>query len=331
MFLNMKLFICIPTFNRPTELELLAKTFLIPAIKSNPSLIQVIIADNSDAMIQKRNESIFYQQANVLYIKNPINLGFGGNIIRLAEAVASQNREGYLWYLSDNDAVNSSSFASLIDTITSFGKNSFPDLIALNYRLKLDLINQDKSEILNDRDLISFQELVEHSFPFLPFILLSTFALSTSLIKPVCISELKKNPHDFTQISLCLLSLKSNSSVYRFQPALIHYQPESKGRFRLPSIFDSYVEALVIAETKFRVSRPEYAKKFLRGLLYIVWRMKRGDLELADYPRSFYLLIAKLRHYPTIRGIALALGGFMPTPIIRAFLKMNQNRLASRN
>ncbi len=89
--------ICIPTYNRPEELintlELVFQAWNKDA--------EIIVIDNaSDIDMESHCRSLLnFTNVEVKFLRNPVNIGAGGNIARVVEHASGD----YIWVLSDDD------------------------------------------------------------------------------------------------------------------------------------------------------------------------------------------------------------------------------------
>jgi GT2 family glycosyltransferase len=168
-----KIAICIPTYNRPTELACLLKSFIQPVLKKYSGTVTGIIADNSDPMIQQINRQNCFEIENLHYSSNEVNLGYGGNVIKLAKL--SRDRAQFLWLCSDNDEVNINEFHKMFE-IANHSEPKF-SLLSLKYHIKCthesENIDTSARKINIPEKSLPFTEFLSNTNqPLLPFILL---------------------------------------------------------------------------------------------------------------------------------------------------------------
>lgn len=103
----MKLEICIPTFNRPANLQrTLAR--LLPQLRDD---VGIAILDNcSEPPVEPLNDE------RVRLIRNRVNIGGDANILRCFEACEAD----YMWLLGDDDAVASDAVDRILASLSEF-------------------------------------------------------------------------------------------------------------------------------------------------------------------------------------------------------------------
>lgn len=127
IFKNMKLSICIPTYNRKDKV-LRQLTKVVSQLSGyNSDEIEVIVSDNcstdgtSDALSKMKNEY------GIKIVTQTSNLGLVGNLYFLFEYATGE----YIWFLSDDDVVDENAVANLMTSISKTHK----DFYLLNFSL----------------------------------------------------------------------------------------------------------------------------------------------------------------------------------------------------
>lgn len=105
--------ICIPTFNRPTQLNRLLRS-IEPVIKE---IFEVVIIDNNSNLRQEVREVVnsfinFYQD-KIRYLENDLNIGFDANV----RLLISKAKGDYIVLIGDDDELISSNFILFLDYI----------------------------------------------------------------------------------------------------------------------------------------------------------------------------------------------------------------------
>ena len=122
--MNVKLSICIPTFNRAHYLSECLET-LIPQVRDRSDVEVVVIdncsPDNTEAVVREFMDS----QSPIKYFKNSVNLGYTGNQIKCFEYADGE----YIAILCDDDAYLDAEVDEILRVINK-RKYAF---IALNY------------------------------------------------------------------------------------------------------------------------------------------------------------------------------------------------------
>lgn len=108
-----KLFIYIPTFNRPEALkEQLAA--LIPQVLNFPEEVRLLVSENGSDLIYQENIDILKGHSNIEYRANLGNIEGNANIA-LGFVFARQNE--FIWILSDNDIVSPNAIEYILSEI----------------------------------------------------------------------------------------------------------------------------------------------------------------------------------------------------------------------
>ena len=105
-----KLFIYIPTYNRPSSLSAQLNA-LTPQLEKYAQSVRLVVRDNNSSKYAFEELSIQYQSSNVSFEKNFGNIGGNANI---ALGFVLSKEDEFLWILSDNDIVKPDCLAYLI-------------------------------------------------------------------------------------------------------------------------------------------------------------------------------------------------------------------------
>lgn len=100
--------ICIPTYNRADYLRDALRSI---EIQDSPE-IEVVVADNASvdntsAVVEEFKGKL----KNLVYVKNPENVGFDGNVDIVVRAATGQ----YCWYLGDDDAIINGALSYILE------------------------------------------------------------------------------------------------------------------------------------------------------------------------------------------------------------------------
>ena len=120
--------ICIPTYNGATSFLDTVLNNLIPYIQKYEGLVEVIVSDNcsSDStfdILKKYDQYAYYR-----YYRNNQNIGFNGNMLKLADELANGE---YCWINGDDDILNT----CFLDFIIKHLFSSQFDYISLQYQI----------------------------------------------------------------------------------------------------------------------------------------------------------------------------------------------------
>lgn len=132
--------ICVPTYNGASS-YLCAVLDTLSIITSKYKVVEVIISDNCSTDHTKDIVQN-YTTSNFIYYRNAANLGFNGNMLKLAR---EYSKGQYLWFVGDDDIVN----LSFIDGILKELSSARADFYVLNYRDIIsikDIINGESAD-----------------------------------------------------------------------------------------------------------------------------------------------------------------------------------------
>ena len=124
--------ITIPSFNR----NKLLKDNLIKLLSvSNIDKCKILVIDNnSDIKVQETLEDINYSKHDIEIVRNNINIGITGNILKCFELCKTK----WMWILGDDDVV----FEDSIDTIMTSISSVDNDVISINFGSSIDQIDR---------------------------------------------------------------------------------------------------------------------------------------------------------------------------------------------
>ena len=105
----MSLSICIPTFNRPIQLENCLNSL---ALQTNKNF-EVCVSDNNSSYKVKKLINTFKKKLNIRFSKNNKNIGFAKNLLK----ATSMARKEFIWLLGDDDLLINSAVDSLLKKI----------------------------------------------------------------------------------------------------------------------------------------------------------------------------------------------------------------------
>jgi abequosyltransferase len=107
--------ICIPSYNRPEEIDVLLRS-----IDCDPSKIEVVICEDHAPQREKVrevvNKFISGSHYKVNYIENPVNLGYDGNIRKIIQEATAD----FILFMGDDDRF----YAGALDQFFAFMQNN---------------------------------------------------------------------------------------------------------------------------------------------------------------------------------------------------------------
>lgn len=289
--------ICIPTYNRNTELSKLYNEFVKKIIEYDENKIEIIICDNSDSDIAKLNQTIFSNE--VKYIKNKQNLGFSGNVLKCYEIASAE----YIWILPDNDDIFLENFFEMYDYLKSKKNNIDGVLIPFQSQDILDEIHISKLPEVSSISNLYNQNII-------PFILLSSAIVKRDM-KYFNLIKKELSSNDFVQIALFSMALKDSNKIYNFSKPVIDYAVEYNGRFNPFKTYDSMHKVMNFLSKYFNIDINKIDLREFRSLiastflddtgLYKVYeidkvrqRVNEEAKKYNDLKISLYMLLFKL-------------------------------------
>lgn len=103
----------IPTYNRPEHLS----HVLGALCRSRSDQFEVLICDDSsDQRVQDLVAQYQAQFPHIRYVRNPVNLGFNGNVAQLYELTTTP----YIWFLCDDDSIFEDSVSKIISSLEKY-------------------------------------------------------------------------------------------------------------------------------------------------------------------------------------------------------------------
>lgn len=242
-----KLSICIPTYNRNTELVALVENFLIRALDGYEDIIEVIVSDNSDDPIATLNRASL--DSRIKYSKNITNMGFSGNIRRCISLAEGQ----YLWIISDDDMIIWDGFVELmlqLDSCNGEGVDVIfaPVIASTLHGEKLTINGLDDWRCHSE---CRFGDILAKGR--IPFLFIASGIIRNEFDCEI-IDSLSKTDNDYYQV-LIYCSRLTNMSVVRFlEKGLVEYKSGGKVRFSIYSISRSMQFLIEYFQANFHVS-----------------------------------------------------------------------------
>lgn len=231
--------ICVPTYNRHTELENLYNNFLSKVIDEYNNKIEIVVCDNSDEEIAIKNKKIF--DDTVIYHQNSENLGYAGNVLQCYKMASSK----YIWLLPDDDEILFDDFCNL-----------FRIILASCEEYDAYFIPYEVFDIFGNKSLCKLNRCADindyYSKGVKPFVLLSCVIVKRNV---QYLPEIEKlfSSNDFVQMALFSMALKDSSSFYYYEKPIIKYSLEFSGRFNPLKIYESMHNILFYLSKYFSV------------------------------------------------------------------------------
>lgn len=226
--------ICVPTYNRPSELKLLAEQFLQPVIACFGDRVAAHIFDNSDASPAARNAEL--SALGISYSRNQQNVGFAGNVLNCATAGGAR----YLWVISDNDIPNLRNFSAMLEAIDHCAQAGVAALM-LPFTIAFDgkeIGLRNDPESLGVAGSGRFQKFTETT-DRIPFVLFSAVVLRTEGVD--CAEVVRRigslfAGNDYIQIPLYWSIIPPDGRYAFFDKPALQYHEEFESRFHFPAL-----------------------------------------------------------------------------------------------
>lgn len=209
---NIKLSICIPTYNRASYLERCLKSILV----SQDDNLEIIIQDNAspdntEAVVKTFNDK------RIKYFKNDTNIGGVRNAIEILEKASGD----YVFYLTDDDFL----FPNAIKTIKEFIINYKPSVFTTDILMYLE----KKKEAYNysyfkENRIFDSSERNEISEVYLSAHILTRCCFNKNIFSEEDYTFLKKNGTDnwYPQTLLIPLMYLKGNVGYLAEPIGLH-------------------------------------------------------------------------------------------------------------
>jgi len=232
--------ICVPTYNRYSELKKLFESFIDPVLSKHREDIEFIISDNSDKEVAELDEKLFNNTC-VIYSKNVANIGFAGNVLKCYDKAVGK----FIWIISDNDQIILDEFLLLFQNLKKNQDNI--DAVFIPYRV-VDLFQ--KETIVAYPKIDCLDDLYKKNI--IPFILISSAIVKKNMrYYDTILAKLADN--DFVQIALHSLALKDCTQFSTYKHPVIEYTIEYVGRFNPIKIFNSMHQTMMYLSHYFTI------------------------------------------------------------------------------
>ncbi len=297
--------ICIPTYNRPSQLKGLSDRFLSKVMDRYGDLVEIIVCDNSDADVARQNQSNL--DPRVTYTKNQQNIGASKNFFRCVELANAK----YIWLLSDDDDIIWGGFTSLMTALQAGRSDCY--LLSYEFTTDLDETIAQRYMFLNPDEPHVATDMFPKGQYFLPFTLLSAGVVR---LDKSALPEIKKyfEGNLFIQIVMFMSMLKDNSSV-EVLPPVLDYNAAYRVQFDVVELFKSYIAVIEHLEKRFPTiheMRNLYFAISIASSIDLLIRHRAGLICLKTVSGARWELVKALRQYPDRRSFKMLLTTFLP-------------------
>ena len=286
--------ICIPTYNRPDELNNLLNNFILPAIQAYGMELEFIVCDNSDAALASINKKNVSHK--VSYHWNENNIGFAKNVLKCTGLA----RGKYIWLLPDNDQIVFTAFCELVKSLQERDADCI--LVPFKYR---DMFNREfsqKYDFIDSQNSI-LSDLFNHQ-AFIPFTLLSSAVVRRGGWEmPSTIFEFSENT--FVQIPLLLSMLTARSRIYVLKSVVINYNVEYMGRFNPLKSFQDISLVFHYISKHFTFNSSSAIQLEYRQLLWNIISDSTGVYSIYQADIVRWRALGMLRHFFDIKTFVI--------------------------
>lgn len=260
--------ICIPTYNRPSELGELLRGCLRDVKLAAVDGVEVLVGDNSDDSMSLLNRLSCDGVAN--YIKNEGNLGYAGNVINLVSRASAD----YVWIISDNDDL----VFDGVREVLNFAKRGDADGLLVKYSVAGREINQ--AGFIDQNASVSVIDYIRLNSP--PFILLSSIVFRVNNRSRINDVARDFEGNHFIQMPLILELLGFDARVNAAAMNSINYTSERERRFDLAELNDSMRLALDYIHARCGIPVDACKERFMRGLAIIRLNADFGNYSICE-------------------------------------------------
>lgn len=312
--------VAVPTYNRPESIKQLAFKFLGQI--SNNQHVDVVVLDNSSEDISKTNKETL-SNFKIRYIKNDVNLGFHGNLVKCFERAQGK----WLWIISDDDEVLLDNFLEAINWLKQLSINDQVAIKGVVLPYFLDKFGRTEiSNTANEWNVLkntSIKEMIK-SINHIPFILFSSVIVNIEKISIDKIKSIyiKERPNDYMQFYLFCEAIGMDGSItfWHGSPLQI-YKHAKEGRFPLAELIRSMDGVIKYVEDAGIISKRSIRK--LRNSMDTTWmkwlcRQKSGLVVIQEADVAKDQIIRRiLRNMTFIKLTYLMLYIFLPSSVLR--------------
>lgn len=297
--------ICIPTYNRPSQLKSLNDRFLSKVLDRYGDTVEIVVSDNSDQDISLQNQRNL--DARIMYSKNVQNIGVSKNLVRCVELATAK----YIWLLSDDDDIIWDGFEALIGAL----REGRSDCYLLSYEFTTDLNEKiaQRYAFLRPGEAHVVSDLFPKGQYFLPFTLLSAGVVR---LDKSALQEIRQafEGNLFIQIVMFMSMLRNDSSV-EVLPPVIDYNAAYRVQFDIVALFKSYIAVTKHLEKRFETiheMRDLYFAISIASSIDLLIRHRAGLIRLKKVDGARWELLKALREYPDRRGLKMLSVTFLP-------------------
>lgn len=290
---NIKLSICVPTYNRSGKLRSLYEGFLRGVANAHSDSVEILISDNSTKEHADINEALFYM-APVRYVRNNGNLGYAGNLIQCAELCTGE----FIWIISDDDPIIAEAFDDLLATISDAG--AALDCVFIPY------FNEN---IYGDRLVVNrvgdwknaprLGQLLKQG-P-VPFTLLSSAVVRVDRTALDLVRRHSQN--DYLHTILFLAMMRDDSQIVYFYRPMIDYKRNYDFPCSVVRMADSMREVLDLIAAKFAIKKS--AKRDHEGWLLWLLHEKGGLYSFRSVKADLAIMRKRTLSNPTAKALVL--------------------------
>lgn len=200
--------ITIPSFNR----NKLLKDNLIKLLSvSNIDKCKILVIDNnSDIKVQETLKDINYSKHDIEIVRNNINIGINGNILKCFELCKTK----WMWILSDDDVV----FENSIDTIMTSISSIDNDVISINFGSSIDQIDRTTYQYVSNA-----YELTKSQATFSSVLFLSTNIYNHDLIFKYFSSGINYAYTYLPHVAIMLSGLEDDKKMYISKDRIVEW------------------------------------------------------------------------------------------------------------
>lgn len=299
--------ICVPTFNRTSQLKRLNDRFISLALAHYEHSIEFIVCDNSDdlpAALNKKNIDV-----RVAYHRNETNVGYAQNVINCIKRANGK----FVWVISDDDPIDFDAFTSVIKQLSA-GHQDIACLV-LQYKLTSpfgevkycntprDVLNWDED---TTKDKTTLRAALENSY--IPFILVSGAIVRNAEI-PVELKN-KFRANDYVQIPIFIHMVGLDGSLYFSAKPVIEYNADFRLRFNLGRLMYS-LEAVRAHISGLTGRKSTDIGDYIGWLTWLICH-KAGVYEVANAKKDFLVILRRIPKYLHWKTLVLAALTLMP-------------------
>jgi len=287
---NFSLSICIPTFNRGWALDRCIES--IVSQEGFNGEVEIVISDNAstdnteDVVLKYKNK--FPQ--NIIYCKNPVNIGMEKNIAKVLELANGD----YLKLLNDYSIFENGSIEKILTIIAE----------NLNEKSIIYFKNSTSRQVKNNVKIYNLSNFLIKEIEYLTWI--GSFGIWKEDLLNITNKD-KLVGTMFYHVLIFLESLKSNNDIYCYENKyLISQKLNSKGGYNLFEVFVSnYIGKIITGIYKQRkislltlyFVKIEFYKKFITKWIKNIVINKKYQFDKRNWGR---IIFKEYKYYPML-------------------------------